>query len=280
MGGGALNGFNVLGTVPWGQCLYNRHDVALGRCIAEYGEFSEDELFMLRQVVPVGSVMLDVGANIGAIAVPMAMHVGVDGAVVAFEPQRLMFQLLCANAALNSVGNLYPVRSAVGQKEGVVSVVTLDPNVANSPGGLEMNAGGDHPTETVAMLAIDDLSRSTLERVSLIKIDVEGMEADVIRGARKTIGTYRPIIYVENDRADKSAELIDLVKGMDYVAYWDLPRLVRRREGEPVEGLAARLSINMLCFPKEHRAVIDLEPVIGRDDNATAAIARFKASHA
>lgn len=274
MGGPAVT-FNAIAGVPWGLCAYNRHDTALGKCIGQYGEFSEDELDLLRQVTPVGSIVLDIGANIGAIAVPMAMHVGDAGAVVAFEPQRLMFQLLCGNAAINSVRNLYPVRAAVGAKIGQVMVAPLDPNIPNSPGSLRMDLEVDVPREAVGLMTVDSLDSATLKRVSLIKIDVEGMECEVIHGALQTIKKYRPFLYVENDRKERSAELIELIRGLDYTLYWDLPILVRPAEGR-TGPLTTTCSINMICFPVEHLHRIDLELVLGPDDTAEAALERHK----
>lgn len=272
-----MTGFNVIGKTPWGLCAYNRHDVYLGKCLEVHGEFSEDELAILRMITPVGSIFLDVGANIGAIAIPMAMHVGPMGAVVAFEPQRLMFQLLCANAAINSVGNLYPVRSAVGEAMGQVSVFPLDPNSPNSHGGLPLDRPAEEGNEIVAMLTIDSLPIETLARVSVIKIDVEGMEGRVIDGAADTIGRYRPFLYLENDRGDKSPELIDRVRRIGYVAYWDLPMMVRQTPDMVRSSVSALASLNMLCFPEEHSHKINLEPVVDRDDTPAKALERFKA---
>ena len=57
-----------------------------------------------------------------------------------------------------------------------------------------------------------------LNRVDLIKIDVEGMEGRVIDGALKTISRFKPLLYVENDRADKSVALIEQIMGLGLYA--------------------------------------------------------------
>lgn len=71
-----------------------------------------------------------------------------------------------------------------------------------------------------------------MEECHFIKVDVEGMEENVLRGAQKTIMKFKPILYVENNRWDKSADLIGFVRNLKYIMYWD------RR--------------NMLCFPEEN----------------------------
>lgn len=269
-----MTGFNAVTTTPWGSCVFNRHDRLIGKCLEQYHEFSEDELYTLRAFAPPGSVVLDVGANIGTIAVPLAMHLGTAGAVIAFEPQRLLFQLLCANAALNSVVNIYPVRAAVGDAEGTLALAGFDPTTTSAPGCISITETSTAGAEMVAMMTIDGLDETNLNRVSLIKIDVEGSEALVLNGARKTIERVRPVLYVENDRKEKSADLIDLLVGLKYALYWDLPRLVRAGDGS---DLASRCSINMLCLAAEVPQNVYLEPVLGRHDSGALALERYKA---
>ena len=89
-----------------GTFLFNRNDTFVGRSLELYGEWCEAEIELLAQVVKAGDVVLDVGANIGTHAVSFARMVTDSGMVVAFEPQRLVFQNLCANLALNSLRNV------------------------------------------------------------------------------------------------------------------------------------------------------------------------------
>src|SRR5690606_28828206 len=90
-----------------GPMLFNKRDLYVGRSLATYGEFSEAEIGLFRQILRPGGVVVEAGANIGAHTVPLARMVGESGAVVAFEPQRLQFQLLCANLALNGMINVF-----------------------------------------------------------------------------------------------------------------------------------------------------------------------------
>ena len=87
-----------------------------------------------------------------------------------------------------------------------------------------------------------------LSACQFIKIDVEGMEAAVIRGARKTIEKFRPILYVENDRDDRSAELIELLQSLGYNLYWHTPRLFNPDNfyQNPVNEFGDVVSANML----------------------------------
>src|SRR3954465_1933985 len=95
--------FTVLTQTRHGQMLVNRHDVYIGRSLELYGEWSEGEIDLFRQVLRPGMVVADAGANIGTHTVARAQMVAPNGVVYAFEPQRIVFQTLAANVALNSL---------------------------------------------------------------------------------------------------------------------------------------------------------------------------------
>jgi hypothetical protein len=73
--------------------------------------------------------------------------------------------------------------------------------------------------ETVSKIRIDDLA---LPRCALIKMDVEGMEIDVIRGATKTITTHHPLLFVENNRPKGSPELVEALSDLGYKCWWHI----------------------------------------------------------
>lgn len=228
-----------------GAMLYNRHDAYIGRSLDEYGEFSDEEVELFRQLLKPGDVVIEAGANIGSHTVPLAQFVGPTGSVHAFEPQRVLFQMLCANAALNSLHNVHARQVALGAEDGEISVPTLDYNRPNNFGGLSL--GGEHPGETVPLGTIDGLG---LSRVELIKVDVEGMEAEVLKGGRGTIERLRPILYVEDDRAEKSAALVELIASLGYRMFLHTPRMFRERNffQNPVNVFGNVASRNLLCL--------------------------------
>lgn len=158
-----------------GTMMYLRKDAYIGRSLDQYGEYSEGEAILFRELLRPGDVALDIGANIGVFTVAMAQFVGPQGAVYAFEPQRIVFQMLCGNVALNELGNVKTLPNAVGATAGRTKVPTLNYGGVNNFGGLAV--GGD-AGEDVAVIRVDDLE---LPAVRLMKIDVEGMEMDVLR---------------------------------------------------------------------------------------------------
>jgi hypothetical protein len=92
----------------------------------------------------------------------------------------------------------------------------------------------------------------------LIKIDVEGFEAQVVRGAAETIARHRPVLYVENDRREGQQALISLISGLGYRLYWHKPALFRPDNFNGVaEDIFGRVvSLNMLCLPQERKTVV------------------------
>jgi len=95
----------------------------------------------------------------------------------------------------------------------------------------------------------DDLE---VGQLNLIKLDVEGMELEALRGAEGLIRRFRPALYVENDRVEKSEALIRHLMGLDYRLYWHRPHLFNPENyfGERENIFPNLASINMLCLPR------------------------------
>ena len=227
--------------------LYNMHDVYIGKSLDLYGEFSQGEILVFEQFLKPGMVIVEVGANIGAHTVFLAQAVGPCGRVLAFEPQRIVYQTLCANLALNSITNVDCRHAAVGEAPGQLLVPQLDYTQDNNFGGIEL--GANQSGEQVLAVNLDSFG---LTQCNLLKIDVEGMETNVLEGARSTIARCQPLIYVENDRADRSAMLIRMIDSMGYHMFWHLPRLFNpdNFNRNPVNVFGDIVSINMICCTK------------------------------
>ena len=207
----ATTGFSCLNRSRHGLMLYNRHDTYIGRSLDLYGEFSEAEIEVLSQAVGPGDLVVEAGANVGVHTLALANLVGAQGAVYAFEPQRIVFQTLCANMALNSVVNVHCRHAALGARAGHLMVPALDYGSENNFGGLGL--GRYRHGEQVPVVTVDSLQ---LPRCKLLKADVEGMEMDVLKGAAATIQAHTPILYVENDRQEQSGPLIEYIASLGY----------------------------------------------------------------
>ena len=236
--------FNTVAQTRFGQLIYNVNDVYIGRSVELYGEFSQGETLLFEQLVEPGEVVLEVGANIGTHTLFFAKQVGPAGRVLAFEPQRILFQTLCGNLALNSVTNTHCWNMAVGSEAGEITVPALDYARADNFGGIEL--GMHEQGESVPLATIDSFQ---LPRCDFIKVDVEGMEEDVFRGAAETIARCKPILYCECDRTDKSDSLIRLLDSLGYTMFWHLPPLFHPQNfaGNPTNVFGEIVSKNILC---------------------------------
>jgi FkbM family methyltransferase len=243
-----------------GTMLYNPLDAYVGRALDLYGEFSEGEVQMLLQLAPEGGVVLDVGANIGALTLPLARKVGPKGAVYAVEPQRPIHMMLCANIVMNGLGHVRALDAALGKAKGIAYVPQLDYAKPNNYGGISLMEAprAGVPAAAAPMTTIDALE---LEACALMKIDVEGMETEVLQGGADTIRRRRPFLYVENDRPEKSAGLIALLRAeLGYDLYWHRPFLYNPANlaGNAANVFPNLVSINMLCVPKEMKRRLNL----------------------
>jgi FkbM family methyltransferase len=240
--------FNGLAICRHGPMLYNRNDQYVGASIRQYGEFSPGESWIFRTLLVAGATVVEVGANIGAHTVELSRLVAPGGAVHAFEPQRIVFQTLCANLALNGCVNVFAYQAAVGAAAGEILVPFLPPRRPNNFGGLSLQ--GATQGEPVPLRTIDDLRLSACR---LMKVDCEGMEVEAMQGAANTIRTLRPFLYVENDRENRAEELIRLLLSWQYQLYWHTPPLFAPQNfaGESENLFGAVVSINMLGVPAE-----------------------------
>ena len=266
-----------------GYVLYNKNDTVVGRLIETYGEYFETEVNVFRRFVSAGDIVLDIGANIGTHSLALAKLVGPGGYVAAFEPQRIVFQTLCANMALNSLDNVQCVNAAVGETYGRLHLIDPDPDIPNNYGGADLaslssfaSLAGAPQMPSVEQLVLDDFL--DVNRLKFIKIDVEGMEAPVLRGARKLLARFKPFLYVENTFVEKSPELVSLLLELGYQCFWHLPLYANKNNyfqvterifpiafvdhGEVhLDGVG--FAINMLCVHGSLNLLIDgLRPVV------------------
>lgn len=236
----------------YGRMTYFADDEFVGKSLKLYGEFSDPEVGVMAKTVKPGDTVIDVGANVGALTVAMARIVGPTGRVIAFEPQPETADLLEKNVAQNDLDYVEVHRCAAGDKHrDVIAMPVLAEVGHKNYGGVALGKGERSATTET----IDEMK---LERCNFIKIDVEGMERKVIKGARETIMRCRPFLYVENDRPEHSNQLVSDIVDLGYRLFWHRPMLFSetnwRKEERNVFG--AIVSLNMVCVPVELNAAI------------------------
>lgn len=235
----------------FGKLLYVPQDRFVGQSIEQFGEFSPQEGDLFAAICP-GKVVVEVGANMGAHTLGISK---VAKIVYAYEPQKLLAELVETQGVFNP--DYCPVvvlNCAVGARTGTVKVPKLDYNQFNNYGGLgkefwDANANG--ASLEVPLVKLDDQFAGG-DPVDFLKVDVEGMEADVLRGGKEMILRDQPVLYVENDRPDKSVELMEVIQELGYKAYWHITPLFSPKNYDKnlVNGLGGDwVSFNLMCIP-------------------------------
>lgn len=138
-----------------------------------------------------GWIVLDVGANVGAHTLPIARRVGPSGLVVAFEPTAFAFEKLRRNVGLNPSLNVRVSQAAVAERGQLAA-----PFSARS--SWRSDGIREEQVSSVPTIALDEwFEREEVSHVDLIKIDVDGAEWGVLRGAAGLLSRYHPRIIIE-----------------------------------------------------------------------------------
>ena len=191
-----------------------------------FGAFEPQTARMIERLLPVGGVAIDVGANIGSQTLPMARRAGGSGRVIAIEPTAAAVRALRRNVDLNpqltttitvhAAALVAPGEPVSGEDYSSWPVTHADHPHAIHRGVLRSAAGS-------AALTLDELvARERLSRLDVVKIDVDGREARVLRGARHTLATLRPSLIMElapyalEECEDSLDALVRLVRDAGY----------------------------------------------------------------
>lgn len=170
-----------------------------------------------------GVVALDCGANIGVHTIEWANLMTGWGEVHAYEAQEKIFYALAGNIILNNCLNASAKHLALGSANGKITIPEPDYLKPASFGSFELKKrenneyiGQDidylNANKEIDLITLDSLN---LARVDLIKIDVEGMEVEVLNGAKLLIGTHKPILFIEIIKSNKQ-NLISLLESFNY----------------------------------------------------------------
>ena len=206
--------FSIVVPTAYGQMIINRFDINQANALIKTGKaIDHDEIMVLiglLQQRPANAVVVDAGANFGTYALACAPIVGPLGRVHAFEPQRLIYNMLCGSVALNSMTNVVCHNLALGDQTGVIEAPQFDYFKPLNFGSVEFGERQNEPLDqerryeknSAETVGITTLDRFTFDRLDLLKVDVEGMEMKFLDGAKNTILKCRPIIHIEYLKVD------------------------------------------------------------------------------
>lgn len=179
-----------------------------------YGEWAETELELLRRFVPTGGVVADVGSFIGTHAIALAHATGTLGQVLAFEPRRNTFAVLGRNIHRNGLDARISARNVgVSDQPGIIHLQDPEAGTQNLGSLTLIDQGAGYQVELITLDMLE------LSRLDLLKIDVEGMEANVISGARQTLRRCRPVVFAECNSVSGAAATLAAAEGLGYRAF-------------------------------------------------------------
>lgn len=241
---------NVIRSWKHGTIIYNVHDSWVGRSLNLYGEYSEGEVALFTKLVRANDVVIDVGAHVGVFTMVFARLTAPGGAVLAFEPQRHLYHLLCANVAVNNFRHVYCLNKAAGAATGSIKVPQFDYTNPVNMGLMELDKQwpANIRSEQADVARIDDMG---VPSCRLIKVDVEGMEHQVLSGATSLIQKHRPFLYVEDNQPERREKLRELIRGLEYQAWMHRPKVFSPNNymGNPTNVFGESISENLFCCP-------------------------------
>jgi len=172
----------------------------MGSCIYWNGAFSPNELALLERLLEPEMVFVDVGANQGELTIFAASRV-TRGQVLAFEPVESLHRQLLDNIALNQLSNVKAHHLALSDQPGRMTLF-VDRRVTDglNEGTASFFSGGERtsPAEVAEVAVFDDVfEASGLRRLDIMKVDVEGAELFVLRGAVRSLARHRPRLILE-----------------------------------------------------------------------------------
>jgi FkbM family methyltransferase len=203
------------------------------------GLFEPGETRLIRELLAAGDTFIDVGAHIGWFSTIAARRVGGTGQVIAVEPYHANAVMLRENAERNDCLNVSVAEMALGSEPGMLSLGQAGDS--GSVTALEYAKAGRAP---VRMAPLDDIAPGG-GTVALLKIDVEGWEAHVLRGAGKTLLRTRAVLIEVNREALRNArsspdELFRLLRESGFDSFQPVARRgIRRLHRDPVENILA-----------------------------------------
>ena len=213
---------HVAVTTAYGlEFRFPARDTAVGASLRDHGEFARPELdFLLDHAMAPAGTLLDVGAHIGAMALPFA-RARPGWRVIAVEAFGEMADLLTQAAAANGLANVEVRAVAAGAEAGLADFPAASITHSGNFGAIGFFTTEATAKRKVPVQPLDDIAPPD---TGLIKIDVEGFEDQVLRGAACAIEQLRPIWVVEahvrHDANNREIALRFAAAGYDLFWFW------------------------------------------------------------
>lgn len=205
-------------SLPGGGLVELKCCEALGLGVLLSGGFETEELNTVCRLVPKGGMAIDAGANVGVYSIALARRVGSAGRVFAFEPFPENVSRLKGNLRLSDISNVDIFPLALGEDDGEISLHITEDTAFVTTGEVGPLSTGE--SLQVPMSKLDTIWRQKgSPLVHLLKIDVEGAELSVLKGASGLLQTCQPILMVEANDLNHLNAITDWLSPLGYRCY-------------------------------------------------------------
>ncbi len=214
----------------------------IGRTLYYFGDLDPKVTWVCKQILRPGDVVLDIGANLGLISLFSRQIVGEKGLVYAFEPQPALVDLMCQSLEKNGYSDVKVHQIALGVQKGTMELF-VPTGHAGAASLIRKEHFQGNNVSVVVENASEYLAQLNLPPIRLVKIDVEGFEAEIIEGASEFFETNRPdaILFELNDYSIAFLEQ-PIVKRLSKLGYqfFDIPKSKFRMRLYPLDSRASK----------------------------------------
>lgn len=208
-----VNGFKVYFPARWFRYFEN--------------DYEKENIQFLKTTIQPGNIIIDIGAHLGLMSAICAQLTGNKGSIYAFEPTPLTFEILKKVIRMNGAQNIIqPVNKAVSNFTGELDFFVDDNDGSNANSLVSRNDKNRNARKTKVVTLDDFIREKELKKLDLVKIDAEGSELDVLRGAVNSIRSFRPKIILAmhpnliKNNGQNAGDIYDLIRELNYEIYF------------------------------------------------------------
>lgn len=230
-------------------------DNVISHSLKEYGEWAQQEIDFLLHFIKAGDSVADVGAFIGTHSRAFSDTVGINGVVYAFEPRGKIVEVLLDNVKLSPIQNIKLFQCGLGDECREIEITEALEYSEKNFGNFSLNTikKAVEGTQRIHLRTLDEFSIAHLD---LIKVDVEGMEIDVLLGGDATILKNRPFIFAEVNSLRGGVPLINWCASHQYFMFCALHPAYNPHNffKNSVNHFSNAVEVGALLIPKEKMA--------------------------
>ncbi len=240
-----------------------KNDEGVERSMFCHGTYEQGTLYILKKCLNVDDVFIDVGANIGLMSIIASNIIGDKGKVLSFEPDSKICSILKHNIQINSVSNTTVFNFALGAKK---DKGYLQQRVdANRGSNFLSFDDRNKNSKEVLIFTLDEIKQEQkISEIKLIKIDVEGWETEVLKGARDILQkSNAPILIIEFSKSQIGKD--PLKNPYNYIKQINNYKFFRFKKGKEIISKLVEIKDesglpeedNIFCFLDKHINIID-----------------------